>query len=87
MTREAQNLLRIFLMNYAGSNEHKGIKMQEYNSKENLCSTTLTTENSRTHNVFYDNEISSLSAIATACGCTACIEYDRVKHELVMAYC
>lgn len=74
-------------MNYAGSNDNKGIKMQEYNSKENLCSTTLTTEDSRTHKVFYLNEVESLTAIATACGCTGCIEYDRAAHELVFAYC
>lgn len=68
MTKDVANLLRIYLMNYAGSHERSELKIEEYNGSDQYNTVTITSKGSRDETTCFMYEIDAFMTIAKACG-------------------
>ena len=87
MTKDVANLLRIYLMNYAGSHESSELKIQEYNGNEQYNTVRITSRDSRDETTCYMHEIDSFLTIAKACGCTLSIGTELDTGTLEYFFC
>ena len=87
MTKDVANLLRIYLMNYAGSHERSELKINEYNGNEQFNTVTITSRESREEATCYMHEIDAFTTIAKACGCQLSIGTQPENGVLEYFFC
>lgn len=87
MTKDVANLLRIYLMNYAGSHESSELKIEEYNGNDQYNTVTITSRESRDETTCFMHEIDAFVTIAKACGCMLSIGTRPETGELEYFFC
>lgn len=87
MTKQATSAVRYAIANLAMKCPEWGIKMDEHSELENLCTISLTTQDSREDGMMGEIEVRRFAAIAEAYGCTWSVQMDADRYGLEFFIC